>query len=359
VARAGDGLSGVTGGVTGPHAAMLRLAYGAQAAQIIYVAAKLGLADLLHMGPRTAADLAAEVGINAPLLQRVLRALVSLEVCTEMNGDAFALTETGQYLRVAHPDSVRSRSILNTEVLQPLWGELLHTIQTGQSGAERVLGMPLYQYLPAHPEIGALFDQTMAAYTRYRVGPVVAAYDFAQFDCIVDVGGGSGALLIEILRAYPKSRGIVFDLPAVADRARETIAAAGLADRCTAVGGSALDKVPQHADAYVLSNFLVTMDDERAAGILRHCRAAMAPGGRVLLVEWVAGSHHSDPFMAWDTTSIDMAILSTNGAGGGRVRTADEFRTVLAAGGFSLTAIVPTTSSVSIIEAQPTKEPAG
>jgi len=348
-------------GVSDPQADLLRLVFGAQAAQVVYVAAKLGLADLLKDGPLAATVLATASDVDAAILRRILRSLVSLGVCTEAAGDRFALTDMGQYLRTDRPDSVHPRAILNTEVLQPLWGELLHTVRTGESGAARVLGMPLFEYLGVHPAIGALFDRTMASYARYRVGPAVAAYDFGQFDTIVDVGGGNGALLIEILRAYDRPRGIVFDLPAVAERARQHIAAAELTDRCAVAGGSALELVPGGGDAYILSNFLINMDDERAAQILRHCREAMADEGRVLLIEPVmpAGGELTDPYKSWDTTTIDLTMLSIDGAGGWRVRTAEEFRALLEAGGLTLTAIIPTVSSVSLIEARPTRTAPG
>lgn len=349
------------GGITGPQAALLRLAYGAQATQVVYVAAKLGLADLLKDGPQTATDLAATADVDVVILRRILRALVSLEVFTETTGDRFALSEVGQYLRSDRPDSVQARAIWNGEVLHPVWGELLHTVRTGESGAQRVLGMPIYEYLAAHPEVGARFDRTMASAALFRLRPAVAAYDFSQCRTIVDVGGGNGALLIEILRTYDGPRGIVFDLPAVSERARREISAAGLADRCTAVGGSAFETVPEGGDAYILSNFVITMDDERAAGVLRHCREAMAAGGSVLLVEWVmpAGGEATDPYTSWDTSAIDLTMLSTNGAGSGRVRTAEEFKQVLQASGLTLTRIIPTASSVSILEARPSHTPSG
>ena len=336
-----------------PLADLLRLAFGAQSAQLVYAAAKLGLADLLKDGRLATADLAAAAGVDAALLRRVLRGLVSLGVLAEAAGDQFALTEMGQYLRSDRPDSVQPRAIFNTELLQPGWAELLHTLRTGEPGFPRAFGMPLYDYLTAHPASGALFDRTMASEARYRFGPAVAAYDFSRFDTIVDVGGGSGALLIEILRAYARPRGILFDLPPVAERARQHIAAAGLADRCTAVGGNASEAVPLGADAYLLSNFLISMDDERAAGILRRCRAAMAEGGRVLLVEWVmpAGGETADPYAFWDTTARDLIMVSGYGASGGRVRTAEEFRALVEAGGLALAEIIPTTSPVSVIEA--------
>ena len=215
-----------------------------------------------------------------------------------------------------------------------------------------------YEYLAAHPDIGALFDQTMASYAHYRLGPAVAAYDFSHFRSIVDVGGGSAALLIESLRAYPRPRGTVFDLPDVAERARQNIAAAGLTDRCTVVGGSALETVPAGSDAYILSNFLIGMDDEQATEVLRRCHRAMTDGGRVLLIEWVvpAGGEMANSFKSWDTTSIDLTILST---GVGRVRTVEEFEALLQAAGLTLTEAIATASSVSVIEARSTHASSG
>lgn len=206
----------------------------------------------------------------------------------------------------------------------------------------------------------------MAGYARYRVGTAVAAYDFWRFGTIVDVGGGTGAPLIEILRTYDGPQGIVFDLPAVAERARQNTAAAGLAHRCTTVGcttvgGSAFETVPAGGDAYILSNFLIGMDDQQAAGVLRRCREAVTDRGRVLVIEWVvpAAGEIGDPFKAWDTTSIDLTILSIEGGSGGRVRTAEEFRSLLESSGLTLTGIIPTASSVCVIEARPIRPEAG
>lgn len=343
------------GGPTRAQADLLRLAYGAQVAQLLYVSARLGLADRIGAGERSAAELARAVGVDFVILRRILRALATFGVLAECSTDSFALTDLGEYLRSDHPDSVQPRVLLNAEVLQPLWGELLHTVRTGESGAQRVLGMPLYEYLTRHPEAGALFDRTMAGFSRYRVRPAVAAYDFGQFGTIVDVGGGDGALMIEILSSYPGPRGVVFDFAAVTERALANIAAAGLTERCTAKGGNALEMVPAGADVYVLSNFLVSLDDDRASMVLRRCREATRASGRLVLIEWLALTEEEidDPFTRWDKTAIDLTILSTQGAAGGRVRTVEEFETVLDAGGYALREIIPTESSVHVIEAQP------
>jgi hypothetical protein len=341
--------------LTPEQTGLLRLVYGAQAAQIIYVAAKLGVPDILKDGPRTSAEIGAAVGVEASTLRRVLRGASSLGVCAEVEADRFALTEMGQYLRSDRPDSLHWRVLFNGEVLLPLWGDFLQTVRSGESGALRVLKMPLYDYLAAHPAVGGLFDQTMASSARYRLEPAVAAYDFSRFQTIVDVGGGNGALLLAILRRYPEPRGLVYDLPPVAERAREHIQAVGLAARCTAVGGDATVGVPAGADCHLLSNFLISMSDDAATTVLRHCREAIAAGGVLVLVEWVmpTSGEAIDPFRFWDTASIDLIMLAINGSAGWRVRTAQEFETLLAEGGFTLRRVVPTVSSVSVIEAVP------
>jgi O-methyltransferase domain len=341
------------GALPSHQADMLRMLYGAQTAQVIYVAARLGVADLLADGPRASTELAPVAGVDESILRRVLRGLVSLGLCVEIEGDRFALAEMGQYLRSDRPDSLRPRALFNGEVLFPLWGDLLNTVRTGESGSLRVFKMPLYEYFAQHPEVGGLFDRTMASAARYRLGPAVAAYDFSRFRTIVDVGGGNGALLIAILSRFTGPQGIVFDLPGVAERARQNIEAAGLTGRCHVVGGNAAEMVPEGGDCYILSNFLVDTSDARAISILRNCRRAIRAGGVLLLIEWVmpsSGEPH-DSYKFWDTASIDLIMLVTGGSG--RVRTAAEFRAVLEAGGFALNRIIATGSSVSVIESRP------
>jgi hypothetical protein len=215
--------------------------------------------------------------------------------------------------------------------------------------------MPFYDYLATHPDLGRLFDRTMASAAAYRLEPAVAAYDFSRFRAIVDVGGGNGALLLAILRRYPEPQGLVFDLPPVAERARQHIQAVGLSARCTAVGGDAAHGVPAGADCYLLSNFLISMSDDVATTILRHCRQAISPAGVLLLVEWVmpTGGEAIDPYRFWDTASIDLIMLAIDASAGWRVRTAQEFKVLLGEGGFTLRRVVPTASSVSLIEALP------
>jgi hypothetical protein len=340
-----------------PIAPLLHAAFGAQTAQVLYVAAKLGLADHLRDGHRTATELADMLRVDAPALRRILRGLVSLGVCTEIVGGQFGLTSLGECLRADHPDSVQSRIILNAEVHSALWTDMLATIKTGESASQRVFGMPFYDHLAQHPAVGSLFDRAMtgAGWVRYRFRPAVDAYDFGQFRTIVDVGGGNGTLMGELLQTYSQPSGTIFDLPRLAEAARQTIEAARLTARCRFVGGNAFEAVPAGGDAYLLSNFIISWGDEEALVPLRNCRKAIAPGGKLLLIEWVmpTADDPKEGFGFWDSVTMDLVMLAAFGSRSGHVRTRPEFQALLDAAGFRLTAVIPTRASVRIIEAVP------
>jgi hypothetical protein len=339
-----------------PYAPSLEAAYGALRAQILCVAAELGLAErLAQNGPVTANEFAPKLGIDAAVLERVLRGLVSMNVCDEIDGSKFRLTALGEYLRPNHPDSVEPRVLLHGQVFYRMWGKLGKSVRTGEGGSELALGMPFYEYLMKEPQVGALFDRTMASEAPFRHRPAVEAYNFGKFKTVVDVGGGNGALMAEILKMYPGPTGIVFDLPRAAPAARQTIDTGGLSDRCRFIGGDAFDSVPDGAGAYVMSNFLVVWEDDRAIILLRNCRKAIAENGTVLLIEWImpAGDEPREGFRFFDTVSRDLLMLSALGSRNGRVRTRSGFRDLLASAGLELTAVIPTSGSVSVIEARP------
>ena len=334
------------------HAHLLRYVYGEQVAQIIYVATKLEIPDLLSDGTRTSSELATATTIEERTLRRVLRGLVALGLCFEVEPEHYKLSELGQLLRSDHPRSLRARIFFNVEVLSPIWGRMLDTTRTGASGALAALGMPFYEYLQNHPEAGELFDRTMTDAIRYRVEAALEAYDFSRFRKIVDVGGGNGALMLAMLKRWTCLEGVVFDLPGVAERVRAKVAALPEAVRCTVEAGNVLELVTEGADCYVLSNLLVSMTDDEATKILQNCRRVMASRGTVIVVEWImpTGAEQSDEFSRWDTASMDLNMLAIDGARGWRVRTRDEFEQVFGAAGLVLTRAVPTASAVSVIE---------
>lgn len=338
-------------------APLLQAAFGAQTAQILYVAAKFGLAEHLRDRHRTATELSQTLGVDAVALQRLLRGLVSLGVCDEIDGSHFRLTALGDYLRADHPDSIQSRIILNTEVHSALWADMLATIRTGESASQRVFGKPFYDHLTQNPAVGSLFDRAMtsAGWIRYRFRPVVEAYDFGQFRTIVDVGGGNGTLMVELLNTYPQPTGTIFDVPRLAEAARQTIEGARLTARCQFIGGNAFEAVPPGGDAYLLSNFVINWGDDEALVPLQNCRKAIAPSGKLLLVEWVMpnGGDPKEGFRFWDTVTMDLVMLAAFGSRSGHVRTGPEFHALLDTAGFTVTGVVPTVASVCVIEAVP------
>jgi precorrin-6B methylase 2 len=328
--------------------AFRHLLLGYRVTQALYAAAELGLADLLAGGARSADDLAAAAGAHAPSLARVLRLLASEGVFAQTADGRFVLTPLAEPLRRDGPASLRPLALLvGGPPLWRSWGQLLHSVRTGAPAFDHEHGVDLFAYNRQHPEAGTVFDQAMAAHTAPAVRAVAAAYDFSAVGTVVDVGGGTGALALGLLGAYPHLRAVVFDQPAVAAAARAAIAAAGLTGRCAAVGGDFFAAVPDGGDAYLLKFVLHDWDDERAVAILRTCRRAMPPQGRLLAVELLVPPGSGPSF----AKSQDVNMLVN--ALGGRERTVAEYRAAYAAAGFDLTRTIPAQGELHIIEGVP------
>lgn len=311
---------------------------------LLYVAAKLGLADLLADGPRSSAELARCVGAHAPSLHRILRRLVTLGVCSEKHDGRFGLTALGTWLRVGTPGSLHGLAILCGEERVGAWGGLLHSTMTGETAFNHVFGMSQWEHRQQHPELNEHFNAELRQGTARAIGPILAAYDFSSFRTIADVGGGQGALLAAILKAHPSVTGILFDQPHVVAGARSYLEAAGVAARCQVVAGSFFDRMPDGADAHVLKSVIHDWDDEQSLAILGNCHRALKKQGKLLLVERVmpARAPH-DP----DAILVDVQMLALTG---GRERSKVEYRALFAAAGFTLTRVIPTQSGFSIIE---------
>jgi hypothetical protein len=335
-----------------PGHVLYQMAMGHFVPRALALAAKLGLADLLKDGPRSASDLAAATQTHAPSLARLMRLLASAGVFAELPDGTFALTPLGQPLRADAPGSVRALVLVFAGVeAQDAWKDLENCIRTGEPSFRRTVpGTDPYALMAPSPELTALFDQAMATFAPWRAAAVAAAIDFSAFGKVVDVGGGNGALLIGILKAYPKLAGVVFDQPHAAARARQQIAAAGLADRCEVIAGSFFNEVPRGADGYLISNVLVDWDDERATAILRNCRAAVPRHGQVLILEELYPTSVDASDVCRHATAIDVLMLLCTG---GRQRTEEEFRDLLAASGFRLSKVVPTAAGVSVVQGEP------
>lgn len=333
-----------------PPAVLYHLATGYYVSRALYVAAALGIADHLTGGPRSAEDLAKATATHAPSLRRVLRLLASAGVLAEQENGAFALTPVSEWLRSDMPGSFRPAALLFTGPLEwASWGDLMHTVQTGEMALQHVFGVNSFEYMEQHPDESAVFDQAMAAFTSLTAMAVAAVYDFKPFRTVVDVGGGNGALLIGILRANPHLHGIVFDQPRAADGAKRQIEAAALSDRCQAVGGDFFAAVSAGGDAYLIKHVLHDWDDAQATRILRNCHRAMGPTAKLLIVEGVYPEHIDQSIASRGAALNDVNMLVVTG---GRQRSEAEFRDLLAASGFRLARIVPTMSGASVIEAE-------
>lgn len=331
---------------TPPPVALLQMMTGYWVSQAIYVAAKLGIADLLGDGPKTCDELAEATDCHPQSLHRVLRALSSVGIFTETTSASFALTPMAEFLQSEHPASMRSLACMYAEEQYRAWGDLLHSVKTGQRAFDNMFGSDYFTYLAGHPEAGRVFNQAMTGWTNQLAGGVVDAYDFSGFTTVVDVGGGYGTLLAAVLQRHPGMQGILFDQPQVVEAASDQLQAAGVEDRCTLVGGDFFSEVPAGGDAYVLAQILHDWDDERCVEILKQCRRVMQQDGRLLVVEMVLPEGQEPFFGKW----LDLHMLVLLGA---RERTAAEYNALFQAAGFDLTKVVATPSGPSLVEAVP------
>jgi hypothetical protein len=315
---------------------------GIIAAQAIYVATKLRLPDLLASGPKTATELASDCSAHAATLERLLRALTTIEMFALTPDGRFCNTPLTEVLRTNHPQSQRNGVLfLPAPFLWRPLGELYESVHTGEPAFQRIFGQRFFEYLAEQPADSAVFNTAMTQGIAWTSHAVLVAYDFSRFALLVDVGGGEGALLRDILTATPRLKGVLFDLPRVVVGASETLRG-DLAARCQIVGGNFFDSVPEGADGYLLKGVIHDWPDDDALRILRNTRRAMPQDGMLVLIEKIVDS------AARPAGLMDLLMLVV----GGRERTEADFRALLTAAGFSLTRIIPTEED-SLIECRP------
>jgi hypothetical protein len=286
-------------------------------------------------GARSSTELAHITGLHEPSLYRMLRALTIFGVFTEQPERRFTLGPLGP--PAAAFDDAFSWIVAAIN-------ELPRTVQTGTPGMELAHGMSYFEYVAQHPAAGQVSDLSMTQIHEGEPQAVAESYDFADVRTLVDVGGGNGTGLAAILQRHPHLRGVLFDLPAVVERAAPALAALG--GRCDLMGGDFFQSLPARGDAYLLSHVIHDWDDDRAVTILGNCRDAIGPEGKLLLVEMVipaAGEPHPAKML-----DVMMLILT-----GGMERDEQQYAELLQRAGFRLTRIVPTASPVSVIEAVP------
>jgi hypothetical protein len=313
----------------------------------VYVFAKLGIPDLLKSGPKTAEELASATKMHAPALYRVLRALSSIGFVSATGDGRFAQTPLSEVLVTDAPGSLRWFTI--SELGQehyPAWGNLMHSVKTGEIAFDNFFGVDIWKYFEQNPEDGAVFNNSMSGVTSAINEEIRSLYDFSSFGTVVDIGGGHGALITSILQANPKVKGILFDAPPVIEGARPKIEAAGLADRCETVAGDFFKSVPAGGDAYFMKWIIHDWNDERAITILNNIRNQVQPNGKVIIVDAVVPENNEPDFSKF--FDLNMLVMT-----GGKERTEKEFAQLLNAAGFKLRRVIPMKVPASIIEAEP------
>ncbi len=327
---------------------LLALVTSSWMSQAAYAAAQLRLPDLLAAGPQTSEALASAAGCHAPSLRRLLRALTTLELCRERDDGAFELTPLGGLLRSGVPGSLRSWTIYWGGPHWTIWGHLLHSLTTGETARQHLAGTEGFEHLERDPELAALFNQAMAELTGRIAQDVPRVYDFSRMRRILDVGGGYGELLAAVLLANPAAHGVLFDMTHARAAGQRHLEALGLAERCEVVSGSFFEAVPGGADACLLKSILHDWEDDHARAILANCRRALAPGGRLLIIERLMPERVEATPAHQSIVRSDLNMLV---GPGGCERTEAEFRALLGAAGLRLSAVVPVSAGFVIIEA--------
>jgi hypothetical protein len=305
--------------------------------QALHVVATLGVADQLAAGPLTSDELAQRVGAKADPLRRVLRALAAAGIFA-LKGNHVELTPLAATLRTDVRGSVNGMaSILGAEFLWRAWGDLLHTVRTGETAFQHVHGRKFFNFVLEHPDLMAKFNHWMVETAAIQAEAILAAYDFSAFRSLADIGGGHGGLLREILRRHPSLKAVLFDMPAV------VAAAPDLGEYVAKIGGSFFDEVPRGMDAYVLKYILHDWGDEDCVRILTNCRRAMADRAKIVVIDMIV-----PPGDYWHYSKLsDLTMLVLNH--GGRERTRAEFEGLFERVGLSVERVVPTKGELSVI----------
>jgi SAM-dependent methyltransferase len=296
---------------------------------------------------------AEKAGTHADATARLLRALVVLGLVQQRDDGQLELTQLGRCLTSDAPDSVRSWALLwGGPMMWEPWGRLADCVRTGEMAPKLLHGVESpFELMEEHPEDEQHFNRSMLELTRGVAAVLPAFYDFAGAKLVVDVGGGFGALLPPLLHAKPELRGLVYDLPRCAEGARRLMAAEGLAGRCEFSGGDFFESVPAGGDVYLLKSVIHDWDDARSRTILECCRAALRPGARLLVLEWIVPERVGPGDVGIVGTDLNMLVMV-----GGRERTEAEYRALLASAGLRVTRVIPTPAAMSLIEAVPADE---
>ena len=314
--------------------------------QLVYVAVKLGIADLLKEGPKTSTQLATAVNAHPQSLFRVLRALSALGIFSQTEEDLFDLTPLSERLQKDAPNTMYYMALWEGEGWS--WkptGELLHNVKTGEAAFNHLFGKTLFEYLGTNTQDSEVFNEAMDQVSRKTHPLILEAYDFSKFKKIIEIGGGRGRFIASILKINPELQGELFDLPAVGEGAQHLLEQEGVKQRCKVTSGNAVEFVPAGGDAYILINFIHGCNDEDIIRILKNCRNAMSNKGRLILIErLILPGTDGVQTKVFD---IEMMLY------GGQQRTEIEYKKLLEKAGFTLAKVIPTKAEHYILEGHP------
>jgi hypothetical protein len=332
-------------GAVPPAQIMMNYMVGLPVSRMIGVAAELGIPSLLGQGAKTAGEVAHAAGTKPEPTYRLMRALATLGVLAEDSSRSFSLTAVGECLLPDRPGSFDALAKLNnTSWMTDAYARLVHSLKTGGAGFDQAHGQGLFQFLAARPAEQELFGRAMSTFSGMEVALVLGAYDFSRARHIVDVGGGHGLLLSQVLAAAPSARGTLFDMPEVAKQAKTAFAAAASRTRFEVVGGDFFSLAPAGGDLYLLKHILHDWDDARATKILEAVSKAMSPGARVLVIEQgIAAPGVPNP---GKVTDVVMLMLLE----GGRERTAEEHAALFERVGIRFEREITTPGPITLFE---------
>lgn len=330
-----------------PAVRMYEMLYSSLVSQLLVVAADLGLADEVAEGPRSVDALAAATGTHRSSLSRVMRALASVGVFTEVEPRVFAQTPLSETLCDDVHGSMRDVArYVGLPARQRAFAAVAHSVRTGEPAFDHVHGMTWWEYFAAHPEIATLFNRAMGTMSRRINSEVLTHYDFTGVRHLVDVGGGQGHLAAMIAQRYPELTAVVFDLPRVVPEAEEVVRRANVADRVRCEGGDFLESVPPGGDLYIISWTLHDWGDDDAVRMLTNVRRVLPPDGTLVIIDEVPPTDDSPHFGKFE----DIVMLTLLR---GHIRTEAELVPLLRSAGLRLCEIRSTPSPTSVIIARP------
>ena len=328
------------------HVGVMQLLSASYIAGAVSCLAQMGIPDLVEAGPKSAKELASQIGADPEALHRLMRATASVGVLSEGPDGKFSETAMSAVLRSNGKPSLRAVAMMGGREWHGRgWSRLEYCVRTGKQALEQIYGAPIFEYFKQHPDEGQIFNDAMTSISAGDSPAVLDAYSFEGIHSIVDVGGGHGLLLATILARNPQMKGTLYDEPHVIEGAKNG-PLKPVMERCTLASGDMFSSVPAGTDAYIMKHIIHDWTDELCIKILKACRKGVNPGGKLLVVDDVI--QPGNDFYAGKFLDLQMLIFP-----GGKERTEKQFRELFAAGGWKLSRVVPTATPICIVEGIP------